>query len=171
MFLTWRLWGSLPARSSLIGSVKPSSDGQAFVAVDRELDRAQAGPVWLRDRRIAGHVRDTILAGERERSFYQLRAFVIMPNHVHLLLLPKVPLAVITRWLKGSTARCANQWLGQTGRPFWQDESYDHWVRNQEELERIVPYIESNPVSAGWVHKVQDWPWSSAAAGETACPT
>jgi hypothetical protein len=72
-----------------------------------------------------------------------------MPNHVHLLILPKIAVAKITRWLKGSTAR--------TGRPFWQDESYDHWVRNSKEHGRIISisYIEAS--SAGLV----DWLWSS----------
>ena len=83
----------------------------------------------------------TLLAGQTERGFYQLRAYVVMPNHIHLLLLPHVDLAVITRWLKGSTARRANQILSRTGQPFWQDESYDHWVRSESEMERVVRYI------------------------------
>jgi putative transposase len=53
-----------------------------------------------------------------------------MPNHVHLLILPKVPVPILMRWLKGSTARSANLLLGRTGQPFWQDESYDHYARN-----------------------------------------
>lgn len=66
-------------------------------------------------------------------------------------------------WLKGSTARKANQLLGRTGMPFWQDESYDHWVRDRQQLERIVRYIEDNPVSAGLAAAVCQWPWSSAS--------
>jgi REP element-mobilizing transposase RayT len=120
---------------------------------------------------------EAIVAGERERGFYELSAWVVMPNHVHLLILPKVAVAEITRWLKGSTARRANQLLERTGLPFWQDESYDHWVRHTRELDRITGYIEENPVSAGLVGSMELWPWSSAvwpatsAAGETACPT
>jgi REP element-mobilizing transposase RayT len=49
-------------------------------------------------------------------------------NHVHVLLLPKTSLPVITRWLKGSTARKANLIPGRTGDAFWQDESFDHRV-------------------------------------------
>jgi REP element-mobilizing transposase RayT len=85
-----------------------------------------------------------------------------MPNHVHLLILPKEPLPIITRWLKGSTARHANQLLGRTGQPFWQDESFDRWVRNDREFERIARYIEENPVSAGLASSTALWPWSSA---------
>jgi hypothetical protein len=61
-----------------------------------------------------------------------------MPNHVHVLLLPKMSLPVIMRWLKGSTARQANLILGRTGEAFWQDESFDHRVRDEAELDRLV---------------------------------
>jgi len=50
------------------------------------------------------------------------------------------------------------------GKPFWLDESYDHWVRNSREFDRIQSYIEFNPVSAGLVARPEEWPWSSAQA-------
>jgi putative transposase len=87
-----------------------------------------------------------------------------MPNQVHILELPRVPLATLTRRLKGYTARQANRILGRTGEAFWQTESYDHWVRSEQEWERIVRYIESNPVGAGLATRPEDHPWSSAAA-------
>jgi putative DNA methylase len=168
LFVTWRLAGSLPRIRMQPGL----SAGQAFVAVDREADKALFGPVWLRDTRIARIVADTLLYGERGRNFYQLHAWVIMPNHVHIVLLPKTSLAVITRWLKGSTARRANVILGRTGEAFWQDESFDHRVRDEAELERLVRYVERNPVNAGLVTNACDWRWSSSGlAGESACPT
>ena len=83
-----------------------------------------------------------------------------MPNHVHLLILPRITVAKIMRWRKGSTARRANQLLERTGLPFWQDESYDHWVRSRQEFSRIIAYIEENPVSAGlvnWPGAVEIW--------------
>ena len=52
--------------------------------------------------------------------------------------------------------------LGRRGESFWQHESYDHWVRSERELRRIVAYIEENPVSAGMADTSKDWPWSSA---------
>src|SRR5260370_18638036 len=95
-----------------------------------------------------------------------------MPNHVHVVLRPETSLPAITRWLKGSTARQANLILDRTGEAFWQDESFDHRVRDEPELERIVRYVEYNPVSAGLVADPRAWPWSSARlAGESACPT
>jgi len=91
--------------------------GHAFVAADRALEQNRTGPVWLKDPQIARLVVETILAGEQERLFYELHAWVVMPNHVHLPIIPKVAVPVITRWLKGSTARRANQLLGHTGQP------------------------------------------------------
>src|ERR1700693_3636261 len=95
-----------------------------------------------------------------------------MPNHVHLLLLPKTSLPVILRWLKGSAARQANLIPGRTGEAFWQDESFDHCVRDAAEMDRLVRYVEYNPVSAGLAANPRSWRWSSVRlAGESACPT
>src|SRR6266536_409468 len=44
----------------------------------------------------------------------------------------------------------------------WQNESYDHWIRDVDELERIMRYIEENPVKAGFVKTPDEWPYSSA---------
>ena len=85
-----------------------------------------------------------------------------MANHVHVLLLPQIPVARITKGIKGVTAKQANQLLGRTGQYFWQDESYDHWVRDDIEFAKIKSYIEGNPVTAGLVREESDWPWSSA---------
>jgi len=159
LFLTWRLWGSLPARADPI--VYPNPD-HAFVARDRILDRRSTGPRWLLDPRVASLVADAILIGESERHFYHLGAWVVMPNHVHLLILPLVPIPVLMRCLKGSTARKANQILGRTGHPFWQDESWDHYLRRSAQIERTTAYIEQNPVSAGLANPAECWRWSSA---------
>ena len=172
LFVTWRLASSLPACPDIVPprGHHGTSAGAAFVAMDRQADRNRSGPQWLADRRVAGIMTGTLFAGERERGFYRLRAWVVMPNHIHVLWEPQVEMPAITRWVKGSTARQANLILGRTGQVFWQDESYDHWVRDREETEKIVRYIEWNPVQAGLAKNPEDWPWSSAA-GETACPT
>ena len=64
----------------------------------------------------------------------------------------------------GSLPTQANRVLGRTGEPFWQRESYDHWVRSQEEWQRIAAYIENNPVKAGVVSQAEDYRWASAHA-------
>ena len=72
------------------------------------------------------------------------------------LILPEVALPQITRWIKGRTAREANLVLRRVGQPFWQHESYDHWVRNEKEFQRIAAYVEENPVSAGLAATPED---------------
>jgi hypothetical protein len=52
--------------------------------------------------------------------------------------------------------------VGTTGKPFWQYESYDHCIRNLAELNRAIRYVDSNPVRAGLVSAMTEWPWSSA---------
>jgi REP-associated tyrosine transposase len=160
VFVTWRLWGSMPTQTAAL-SAYPSA-GHAFTATDRVLDRNASGPKWLQHAPIANLIAETIEIGERERHFYERGAWAVMPNYVHLLVLPNVPVRVMMRWLKGSTARKANLLLGRTGQRFWQDESYDHWVRNSREFDRIVQYIEENPVTAGLVASAELWRWSSA---------
>jgi putative transposase len=85
-----------------------------------------------------------------------------MSNHIYILIYPDADLSRITKAIKNFSARHANTILGRTGQPFWQDESYDHWARTPDELEKIVRYIEANPVTAGVVVRVQNWRWSSA---------
>jgi REP element-mobilizing transposase RayT len=96
------------------------------------------------------------------RRFYELHAWVVMPNHVHAILEPHTAMPTIMRWLKGRTGRVANQILSRTGTPFWQDESFDHWVRSAEELQDLIEYVENNPVKAGMVEAKEHWRWSSA---------
>ena len=97
-------------------------------------------------------------------GYYELGAFVVMSNHVHVLLLPRrIAPSRLFQSLKGFTAREANRMLGRTGEPFWQAESYDHWVRDEKEYWRITAYIENNPVKAGLVERVEDYLWSSAS--------
>src|SRR4051812_4487381 len=86
-----------------------------------------------------------------------------MPNHVHIVVRPKQPLAEIIRWLKTATGNRANRILGRVGIPFWQREYYDRWVRSEKEFRSIVDYVERNPVAAGLVLEGEEWRWSSAA--------
>jgi putative transposase len=158
LFVTWRLHGSMPVEPPAVIYATP---GHTFAAQDRALGRCR-GQLWLSDTRVARRAVEVIRAGEGDREFYELQAWVVMPNHVHVLILPRVALAKITHWIKGRTAREANLLLGRMGEPFWQHESYDHWVRNEREFCRIVKYIEKNPVSAGLAATCEDWPWSSA---------
>jgi putative transposase len=115
--------------------------------MDREPDRAACGPLWLRDENVARCVADALRFGDGQLGFYDLRAWVVMANHVHILIYPTTALSRITKAIKNFTARQANALLGRTGRPFWQDESYDHWVRSSVEANEIVRYVEANPLA------------------------
>lgn len=161
LFITWHLHGSLP--HALYPPPHKASAGAAFVWMDRYLDTAREGPMYLRQPRIASIVVDSLRRGA-ELGHYRLRAYAVMANHVHVLLRPRVPPSRLLQSLKGFTAREANRVLGRTGETFWQAESYDHWVRDEAELGRIIKYIEDNPVRAGLVSRATDHPWSSACA-------
>lgn len=126
------------------------------------LDAAEHGPRDLADAGTARIVRDRILQGAGR--FYDLFAYVVMPNHVHMLIRPQVELVRITGGIKKSTALAIHRRRGIEGAAFWQDESFDHFPRNGESFERIARYIENNPVAAGLCSKPEDWSWSSATA-------
>jgi putative transposase len=160
LFLTFRLYGSLPASVAI---VKPNATaGERFAALDHQFDTSTLGPLWLNRCDIAQSVVDEMHSCESGLKLYEMAAYVLMGNHVHLLIYPKVELATLTHILKGRTARVANQLLGRIGKRFWQSESYDHWVRSDEAFSRIVDYIEYNPVKAGFVKLPEEWRWSSA---------
>lgn len=157
-FVTWRLAGSLPVvRKNPVDTL-----GEAFVREDRVLDRGNAGPLWLAEPEVARCVTETLWHGAIELQRYDLHAYVVMPNHVHVLLHARADLTVALGRLKGDTAREANRLLGRTGTPFWQSESFDHWVRSDAEFGRILRYVEDNPVKAGLVEAPELWRWSSA---------
>lgn len=196
IFLTYRLHGSLPdvvvqqlrdTQSLLareidlaeradkqIAELKLKRHKKLFAKIDTVLDKAEFGPRWLGQNEIAQLVEDALL--RRYAELYKLWAYVVMVNHVHLLLRakpqdsprqgasdPLQPISSITKRIKGYTAREANLILGRTGEPFWQEESFDHWPRDESEFFRIVAYIENNPVKAGLVKRPEEWQWSSAA--------
>jgi REP element-mobilizing transposase RayT len=152
VFVTWRLARTYPQ----------PPPGCAFLDQDRQFDRTRTGPQWLKDPRIAEIVQRAILHGEESRRAYDLFGWVIMPNHAHIVLHPQHKLADIVKWLKATTAHRANEILVRTGQKFWQREYYDHWLRDRRELESTITYVETNPVDAGLVANLKNWPWSSA---------
>jgi REP element-mobilizing transposase RayT len=160
LFITWHLFGSLP--HSLYPPSGKLNAGQAFVWIDRYLDSARGGPLYLKQHGVALLVIGSIRHCAEQLRYYDLHAFVVMANHVHVLVMPRVNPSRFLQTVKGYTAREANRLLGRTGQPFWQAESYDNWVRDERERDRIKAYIENNPVRAGLVANAGDYPWSSA---------
>jgi REP element-mobilizing transposase RayT len=105
---------------------------------------------------------------------YDLHAAVIMPDHVHLLLLPlrdekgwPYSLPTILKLLKGCSARTVNKLSGADG-PVWQEESLDHVLRSQESFEEKLEYVRQNPVRRGLANKPEDykWLWVEPSAGK-----
>ena len=130
--------------------------------MDRLLDQVRSGPSYLRLPELAEMVVEAIHYNANTLGHYSLHAFVVMPNHVHLLVTPWVALPKLTKSLKGITAKRANAVLAHTGSPFWQEESYDRLVRDRQEFGRIRFYIEQNPVRAQLVRDASQYRWSSA---------
>lgn len=136
-----------------------------FKQLDDFLDSNLNEPHWLKQPAIARLVSDSLRYGDGKH--YTLWAHCIMSNHVHALLtmLPKAPILwKVLQDSKKFTGRQANKLLGREGK-FWEDESYDHLVREESfyepgEFNRIFWYILNNPVKAGLVRDWSAWPWT-----------
>lgn len=95
---------------------------------------------------------------------YLLFDYVIMPDHVHVILRPLTQagqserLATILQDLKHWLARAINLQVGRRG-ALWQVESYDHILRNHEGYVEKASYLFENPLRAGLVTDPADWPW------------
>ena len=161
MFLTWRLRESIPAER-LVPSASQSS-WEAFAWLDRFLDEARTGPVHLRQGEVAAMAVETVRAYGPALRQYELHSFVVMPNHVHLLVTPRIELAKLTGIVKNVIARRANELLDQPDTPFWDEENCEHLVGDNHEFERIRQYIERNPVPVGMAREPADYAYSSAA--------
>jgi len=101
VFVTWRLAGSRPPQARDLAVEQ--SGRTPFLHQDERLDRERSGPAWLQDSRVACVVVNALLYGETVRRFYQLHAWVVMPNHVHAIFQPHTTMSTIMRWLKGRT--------------------------------------------------------------------
>jgi REP-associated tyrosine transposase len=108
----------------------------------------------------------------RVRYDFMIYGFVVMPNHVHLLISePKQgTIATVIQSLKVASFRYHKTHICQQkadmghkieSSPFWQRRYYDRNVRDHEEFINDLKYIHRNPVKRGLVEKPEDWPWSS----------
>lgn len=99
----------------------------------------------------------------RDKGEFSLHEFVIMPNHIHLLLTVDHDHAIsrAVQLIKGGFSHA----LGQTGlklKAVWQPSYYEHRVRDEVEYERMRHYIHENPVRRHLVSAAEDYPFSSA---------
>ena len=192
-FTTFRLVGSLPcealnklrderteAMRKIAGLSSRSTRREKYlefrwryyVECDALLDAASTGPNWLAEAPIMSIVSDAMHYWDG--NLYDLLGFTIMPNHVHLVFGVGEPrpgstgagfvVTDILGSIKKYSARAAHIELRRDG-DFWQHESYDHLIRNGEELERILWYMILNSVSAGLVGSWEEWPGTYCKPG------
>lgn len=150
-----------------------------FARYDGFLDRCVCGERWLQRPEIAAEAANSLRFWADK--FYELIAYTVMPNHVHAVVdlsvqdevsttAEAVPfdedepveyrqLYQVLKSVKSFSARKSNEILNRQG-SFWQKESYDHVVRDDKELSRIVRYLLDNPVKAGLVNRREDWPFT-----------
>ena len=140
-----------------------------FARWDAVLDAAACGPNWLSQPVVARVVSEAIYY--HDNRTIDLDCFCIMSNHVHVVLTPLeeaaggfFSLSRILHSIKSDSANRANRIIGREGR-FWQHESYDHYVRDPEELRRIRRYVLDNPVKAGLADTCDRWAWSYCKYG------
>jgi putative transposase len=140
-----------------------------FKEYDDALDKLHNGIKHLENKELAQLVNDKIF--EFEGIWYDVYAVCIMPNHVHVVfdfalqVQENVPinddtyhqLDRVMKRIKGATGLECNRYLKRTGVSFWQRESYDHYVRDEKELHRIIRYVAQNPVKAGLTKNWEDW--------------
>lgn len=165
-FITFRLSDSLPQdvldriREELEIRKPENISRETFLLAERYLDKG-IGECFLRRREVATIVKETLLKFDEER--YRLKAWVIMPNHAHVMLRPNEgqKLERITHSIKSFTASKANELLGRKG-PFWMREAFDRYIRDGAHFARVFRYIENNPVKAGLCPRPEDWEFSSA---------
>ncbi|MDA1277641.1 MAG: transposase [Verrucomicrobia bacterium] len=160
-FVTFRLADSFPAslRSEWSALMEIENDRERLKKLDAYLDLGH-GKAWLRRPDIAKIVEDSLMFFHGTR--YELRAWVVMPNHVHALFkVAEVAMEEIVESWKSYTANKANKLLNRQGR-LWQPGYWDTYMRDSEHEKRTVHYIEANPVKARLVREPKDWFWSSA---------
>lgn len=168
--ITFRLADSLPSTvvARLEREVEHLSDSERETArrkrVEQLLD-AGSGECLLASSTCAGIVADVLLGG----SGYDVAAWVIMPNHVHILIHAQAPLDKIVQAWKSVSSHRLNSHLGRTGSR-WQAEYWDRYIRDERHFQQAKAYIQGNPVSAGLASCPSDWRWSSAYAGEAPAP-
>jgi REP element-mobilizing transposase RayT len=148
------------------GSESTTDLEEVFARAEPDLSLGSCA-LWRPD--AAMLVQNALLFFEGQR--YNLSAWCVMPNHVHVVVTPKgqLSLASILHSWKSFTANEINKVLGQHG-PLWERESLDHLIRSIGDWERCVEYTEQNAVAASLCDVPEHWPYCSRGAGFRAAP-
>jgi REP-associated tyrosine transposase len=99
----------------------------------------------------------------RDRGFYKLHAFVLMPEHLHVLLTPNEDASIekVMQMIKGGSSHRIGKEKPQAF-PIWHRSFHDRWIRDAEQFWQAKSYIEQNPVKAGLAQAAEEYAWSSA---------
>ena len=134
-----------------------SQEGAAYLVTTATASRS---PLF-RDHASSLVVVRALYAMER-RGDCALLAWVLMPDHLHVLLvLHGLGLSTLVRSLKGRTARTLNAMRAARCR-VWQAGFHDRAVRREEDLVEIARYIVANPLRAGLVDRIGEYPYWNA---------
>jgi REP element-mobilizing transposase RayT len=131
------------------------------------------GSCVLRESSVGRMVEDSLLFFDAER--YHLLAWVVMPNHVHVLFQPMNGWSVSTivaSWKKFMARMICEHWRASGANreigapsPVWHREYWDRYMRDEHHFRQTLEYVHQNPVRAGLVAKPEDWPSGSARLG------
>jgi putative transposase len=105
-----------------------------------------------------------VIYNQRKRKRFYLLGFVIMPEHFHLMIVPREgnELSLIMQEVKKGSARLINQRNSKRGK-VWMDEFYESVIRGEEDFWRRLEYMANNPVKRGLVKEPVEYPFSSAS--------
>jgi REP element-mobilizing transposase RayT len=163
--ITFRLHDSMPQNLLKRWKIELAREAEDYAdalrwRIEAYLDQGY-GACFLSDLRLATMLENALLYFDGER--YRLSAWVVMPNHVHILAAPCAGHSVsnIMHSLKSFTSQEANKILGRKGQ-FWFEDYFDRYIRNAKHFTNAIIYMESNPVNAGLCERAADWRFSSA---------
>ena len=117
------------------------SNAEKQLQIDEYLDQSNNGS-YLNDD-VLDYLYNYFI--EKDKELYNLVSFCIMPNHVHLLFKPLIPLSKVMQKLKGSSSNRINK-IRQSKNKFWADNYYDKAIRNERHYNVVYNYIKNNPL-------------------------
>jgi REP element-mobilizing transposase RayT len=177
--VTFHLADSLPQTVLL----RLEAELKTLPAEKRDVERRKRIDAWidaghgscvLRKPAIAGMVQGSFLTFDSQR--YRLLAWVVMPNHVHVLFQPMngwTVAKIVAAWKKFTARKICDDRRGSSEdsvAPVWHREYWDRYIRDQTHLQQVTEYIHLNPVKTGLVATPENWPWSSAYPGNANLP-
>lgn len=160
---------SLTEDGLALDQARSEASQKYLLELDAVLDKYQADIQFLKIPEVAQIIKDQL--HRFDKRLYDLLAYCIMPNHFHVVFdtglqvhgkdidfvgEDYVQLHDIMRKIKGASANFSNKVLNRSG-AFWQEESWDRWMRDEKDLNNCIDYTLMNPVKGGLVRDWCDW--------------